>query len=146
MPKLGRFAVCERIGEKQEVAFGLVNHQLRDEQHDFVHNSWWFVLDSEGWGHQIGTGDLSMEDIRNIAANLQAGERWLIIRESMAYWVGGVPLHAACLNNVAMLNRDQVMKAAYLIISSEQVLVVDEEVTMLDGFTSVRRVELSRYV
>jgi hypothetical protein len=140
MPKLGRFDVCERKASQEGVVFDLQQNQTRDDE--FVHNGWWFVLDSDGRAHQLGTGDLSQADLKRIGSNLQPGERWLIMKEDAPYELGSVGLFARCCANTAVLTRDQVLAAAYLVVSRDRLLVVDPHV-LLEGFTRITREELA---
>lgn len=60
--------------------FGLSQGQIRGN--DFVHNGGWY----NNKGEKIGWGDLSPNDIVNIAFGLEGDEQFYILPESSSYW------------------------------------------------------------
>ena len=44
---------------------------------DFVHNGGWY----NGKGEYLGWGDLSKEDLHNVAANIPEGEQLFVLKE-----------------------------------------------------------------
>jgi hypothetical protein len=49
---------------------------------DYQHNVGWY----NAAGEKLGWGDLSREDLKNIAAGLEPGESFILLRESASYW------------------------------------------------------------
>lgn len=140
MAILGRFNVCESRRRDEELIFGLENYQIRENS--LIQNAWWFVLDATGKAYQIGTGDLTREDLDAIAVRLEPNERWVILREDAPHQIGGVEMHFRCYSNRAVLSREQVLAGAYALIAREEILIVDRFV-MMEGVIAISSEELA---
>lgn len=126
--------VKNMYGEGSQM-FNLEMAQMRMD--DTIHNGSWF----NSQGEKLGWGDLSRKDIRNIAINLEEGERFFILSERDSYWaftkIANNGQHVTDLASLS-LGEDTVLKLAEVIVEPGKVLI------QLDKFNSESRREETR--
>jgi hypothetical protein len=126
--------------------FKIVCGQMRGGPGKITHNSGWYNLD----GEKLGWGDLSDSDFKNIQAQLESDQKFVVLSEQDSYWnfvkmSGSVEAMTSTINPAEKHpGREYLIEHARFVITPSGMYWVDEYNSRQEEFTSFGKVRCKR--
>lgn len=108
--------------------FGLYYGQYRHRDNSYGHNAGWY----NKLGEKLGYGDLSVNDVKRIAAELEEGELFITMGEQDSFWKfvtfnpGTIGAHCATSPEEQAPGQKYVAEKAVYVITKGKIYVGDE--------------------